>query len=781
MVSSSVMESSNEHEVLLIGLGIKSFDEEFKSMLFSSVDTCVNNNAPIVSHLNLHCNDIEHLHGLADIPNISHLVSLNLSSNNIRNVCLPELTWLSNLVALDLSSNNISSLESLPFSTSITSFTITHNCLSNLFGIENFPCLIELDIRSNLLQFPSDFIPLSTLDCLSSLHIANTDGTMSNPMRSTPANVKEVFAYSESLTCIDRRDRIDWLVDADVCVLQTPKFDRISKRFHQLQHSSAAAVATIEVQTQTVEDSDSNVQPSVVPTLAPSHSPIAVLQPSNTAQIEYAADDVTIPLAVIAAVRVHVVLERWLCKSRYQSIAQAFSCLRSRSFQQQLASLTSLYEDRLSSLESTHRAELQAFESTSEEQIMRLRSENATLSLELSGRGTARDWEGELSASERSLQQERVRCAGLMRRACVLEAETGGLKAALAQSHSRMTAMEEEVARASEGEAASQAVLKALQDKVALMEEHERCGDEERRQLAAALACKDDEISVKTSSESLLQSSLASVQTSLSRAEELVSHWRGFSDSLKQVVGDRDYALAEARRTIEASRADATVLRESCVASENKCSLLANEVSALTRQAAESAARERALHEDMSARDASLVQTRSELRAEKSKLEDVCHTLSTLQTVVGEYKVDKTKQKARVDALVAELLVYEQRARTVHVMTVDTATQCSMLNPNESNKKLEEYEYLMEKKLSKIQSDSTAHIEKLSRTISDLHMHVRIKETMLDDQNVCIKESERAMRALEHDKTQLCRQLERCEAELEAAAFDLEDMQEQVC
>lgn len=115
--------------------------EDFK---FNEIDQL-----QLCSYLNLHCNRLQHLEGLP-YEGLRNLIELNLSSNDISLISLPELSFLPSLKVLDLSANKIQSLLDLPFLPGLEHLLVSYNVIESLVGLdENVPNLIRLDVSGN--------------------------------------------------------------------------------------------------------------------------------------------------------------------------------------------------------------------------------------------------------------------------------------------------------------------------------------------------------------------------------------------------------------------------------------------------------------------------------------------------------------------------------------------------------------------------------------------------------------------------------------------------------
>ena len=87
------------------------------------------------------------------LPHLPRIKELNLSSNNLGNEELTQLSLLPSLTSLDLSANKFTNFSILPFLSSLLKLSIAYNPIKSLEDIsENVPNLEYLDIKGNKLN-----------------------------------------------------------------------------------------------------------------------------------------------------------------------------------------------------------------------------------------------------------------------------------------------------------------------------------------------------------------------------------------------------------------------------------------------------------------------------------------------------------------------------------------------------------------------------------------------------------------------------------------------------
>ena len=151
------------------------------------------------------------LSSIADLSGASHLVSLNLNNNTVRNIeaistmtslqelsmqhnaltGLDTLSGLANLKKLDVSYNVLTSLEPLGNCSALTWLNASNNSISSLKGVDRLSGLDYLDASYNKL---SDVTPLSGSVKLTQLNLSNN--TLTDISALSNLNSLSVFDFS---------------------------------------------------------------------------------------------------------------------------------------------------------------------------------------------------------------------------------------------------------------------------------------------------------------------------------------------------------------------------------------------------------------------------------------------------------------------------------------------------------------------------------------------------------------------------------------------------------
>lgn len=178
------------------------------------------------------------------LPKFQSLTELDLSSNFITTMDLPELAHLHSLQILDLSANKIVSLENAPFVPGLRILRLAFNSIGTLHSIEeSMPELEELDIRGNNLECYGSLKAMGLLKCLKQVSIGGSAG---NLVCARASNMCKLFNDVVTLETVDGISSTDWQVledkEAEMLILQqqtaesqqmveTPKFDMLSNRY----------------------------------------------------------------------------------------------------------------------------------------------------------------------------------------------------------------------------------------------------------------------------------------------------------------------------------------------------------------------------------------------------------------------------------------------------------------------------------------------------------------------------------------------------------------------
>lgn len=179
--------------------------------------------------VNFHCNLLKNLNGLPHFPRIKEL---NLSSNNLGNEELSQLSLLPSLTSLDISANKFSDLSILPFMPSILKLSIAYNPIKTLEDInESIPNLEYLDVRGhNLNNSNTDkcsylrsrqkvVVPLKGLTNIRELHITTRpDLDNAKNVYDNDSYASELYNLTQqilSLEMVDGMSPMDWKADAD--------------------------------------------------------------------------------------------------------------------------------------------------------------------------------------------------------------------------------------------------------------------------------------------------------------------------------------------------------------------------------------------------------------------------------------------------------------------------------------------------------------------------------------------------------------------------------------
>ena len=215
--------------------------------------------------VNFHCNLLKNLNGLPHLPRIKEM---NLSSNNLGNEELTQLSLLPTLTSLDISANKFNSISILPFMPSLLKLSIAYNPIKTLEDInENVPSLEYLDIRGNSLNNSSTdkfsylrsrrrvIVPLKGLTKIRELYITMKqvhDNSKSNRYDNN-GYANDIYNLTQqvlSLEIVDGMSPMDWKADADeemgvvyntnhsntqpqrdIDGIATPRFDQVSSIF----------------------------------------------------------------------------------------------------------------------------------------------------------------------------------------------------------------------------------------------------------------------------------------------------------------------------------------------------------------------------------------------------------------------------------------------------------------------------------------------------------------------------------------------------------------------
>ena len=243
--------------------------------------------------VNFHCNLLKNLNGLPHLPRIKEM---NLSSNNLGNEELTQLSLLPTLTSLDISANKFNSISILPFMPSLLKLSIAYNPIKTLEDInENVPSLEYLDIRGNSLNNSSNdkysylrsrrrvIVPLKGLTKIRELYITIRqvhDNSKSNRYDNN-GYANDIYNLTQqvlSLELVDGMSPMDWKADADeergdvaytnhlnaqpqidIDAIATPRFDQVSSIFKsKLLNESADKPDVLSIIEEGVDNSNDN-------------------------------------------------------------------------------------------------------------------------------------------------------------------------------------------------------------------------------------------------------------------------------------------------------------------------------------------------------------------------------------------------------------------------------------------------------------------------------------------------------------------------------------------
>lgn len=221
--------------------------------------------------LNLHANKLRHL---TSFPKLSSLIEINLSSNLIESCDLPELAHLINLEILDLSANMITSTKDFPFLPGLKSLSLAFNHITVLEDLSlSTPQLEVLNCQGNKLQSLEEVLSICvSFSKLGSLNFAGNPCIQSNFLateaifkrfpnlimlndRSLPAwhQCEDEYAANEAASLeafystIDKRNESQLITsdelsteDKVTAIISTPKVDDALHRFRDRQQNSSS-------------------------------------------------------------------------------------------------------------------------------------------------------------------------------------------------------------------------------------------------------------------------------------------------------------------------------------------------------------------------------------------------------------------------------------------------------------------------------------------------------------------------------------------------------------